>query len=59
MSLLDACLTVQFAGVLGFALPQSVFDELDQPVNQPLLPTDDVEAAFVAMLLQDFADAAF
>jgi hypothetical protein len=32
--------------------------ELDQPINQPLLPTDNVEAALVPMLLQNFADVA-
>jgi hypothetical protein len=52
-------LVVQFARALGIAaLPQSFFEELDQPVDQPLLPADDMEAALMAVLLQNFTDTA-
>jgi hypothetical protein len=53
-------LVVQFAGLAFLStLPQSVLEELDQAINQTLLPANDVEAALVTMLLQNFADTAF
>jgi hypothetical protein len=53
-------LVVPFAGGLGVSTfpAQSTFKELNQPVDQPLLPANDVEAAFVAVLLQNFTYAA-
>jgi hypothetical protein len=32
---------------------QPLFEELNQSINQPFLPADDVKATFVAMLLQN------
>jgi hypothetical protein len=52
-------LVIQFAGFALAVLPQAGLEKLDQPIDQPLLPADNVEAALVPMLLQNFADAAF
>jgi hypothetical protein len=53
-------LVVQFARALCVSTfpAQSIFKELNQAVDQPLLPAYDVEAALVAVLLQNFTYAA-
>jgi hypothetical protein len=49
-------LAIQFARAFGIAaLPQPGLEEFNEPVNQPLLPADDVETAFMAVLLENFA----
>jgi hypothetical protein len=52
-------LVIQVAGLRLSTLPQSVFKELNQPVDQPLLPAYDVETALMAVLLKNFTDTAF
>jgi hypothetical protein len=51
--LLSLTLGIQLAGGSGVStIPsQPIFKELNQPVDQPLLPAYDVEAALMAVLL--------
>jgi hypothetical protein len=51
-------LIVQIAGISVRLDVQSIFEELNQPVDQPLLPAYDVEPAFVTVLLQHLAQTA-
>jgi hypothetical protein len=48
-------LIIEIAGILVALDFQSIFEELNQPVDQPLLPADNVEPAFMAVLFQHFA----
>jgi hypothetical protein len=49
----------EVAGGLVSTFPlQPIFKELNQPVDQPLLPAYDVEATLVAVLLENFVQTA-
>jgi hypothetical protein len=52
-------LIVEVAGRLVSAFPfQPIFKKLNQAVDQPLLPADDVQATFVTVLLENLLQTA-